>query len=230
MKYRVALLLSVNGGYVDTAGFLALQGLFTAHVTGNFVTIGAALVFGTSGVLAKLLALPTFCVVIALARVLGRAMAPWPVVRPRVLMAIQFFLLLAGGVLAIRLGPFRDGNAAPAIITGMTLVAGMAIQNAVHRVHLGNFAPTTLMTGNTTQLILNVVDLLHPGAPHVARADTSRHAWRMAAAISCFAAGCGLAALLFWSAGVWCFAVPPLLVLVAFVVSLGAEPPGLMPT
>src|SRR4051794_31144571 len=48
------LLLSLNAGFVDTAGFLALQGLFTAHVTGNFVTLGASLVFGTSGAVAKL--------------------------------------------------------------------------------------------------------------------------------------------------------------------------------
>ena len=41
------LLLSLNAGFVDTAGFLALQGLFTAHVTGNFVTLGASLVLGT---------------------------------------------------------------------------------------------------------------------------------------------------------------------------------------
>jgi uncharacterized membrane protein YoaK (UPF0700 family) len=32
--------LSVTAGYVDTAGYLALQGLFSAHVTGNFVTLG----------------------------------------------------------------------------------------------------------------------------------------------------------------------------------------------
>jgi uncharacterized membrane protein YoaK (UPF0700 family) len=29
---KLATLLSFNGGYIDTAGFLALHGLFTAHV------------------------------------------------------------------------------------------------------------------------------------------------------------------------------------------------------
>jgi uncharacterized membrane protein YoaK (UPF0700 family) len=57
LKPTLPVLLSFNGGYVDGAGYLALQGLFTAHVTGNFVTLGAALVFGTAGVLTKLLAL-----------------------------------------------------------------------------------------------------------------------------------------------------------------------------
>jgi uncharacterized membrane protein YoaK (UPF0700 family) len=40
----LAALLSFTGGFVDTTGFLGLQGLFTAHVTGNFVTLGATLV------------------------------------------------------------------------------------------------------------------------------------------------------------------------------------------
>jgi len=56
MKLSLPVLLSVNGGYVDSAGFLALQGLFSAHVTGNFVTLGAALVLGSTGVVAKLIA------------------------------------------------------------------------------------------------------------------------------------------------------------------------------
>jgi uncharacterized membrane protein YoaK (UPF0700 family) len=38
MKIALPTLLSFNGGYVDTAGYLALQGLFSAHVTGNFVS------------------------------------------------------------------------------------------------------------------------------------------------------------------------------------------------
>ena len=56
----IAALLSFNGGFVDTAGFLGLQGLFTAHVTGNFVTLGAALVLGHHGIVGKILALPEF--------------------------------------------------------------------------------------------------------------------------------------------------------------------------
>src|SRR5689334_8131754 len=45
MRKLLPGLLSFNGGFVDTAGFIGLQGLFTAHVTGNFVTLGASLVF-----------------------------------------------------------------------------------------------------------------------------------------------------------------------------------------
>src|ERR1700730_3573110 len=80
MKPSLPVLLSVNGGFVDTAGFLALQGLFTSHVTGHFVTLGAALVLGTSGVLAKLLALPMFCAVVLTTRLLSNALpaGPWP--------------------------------------------------------------------------------------------------------------------------------------------------------
>jgi uncharacterized membrane protein YoaK (UPF0700 family) len=64
-KLGIPALLSLNGGFVDTIGFLGLQGLFTAHVTGNFVTLAAALVYGTHGVIAKLMALPEFVAVIA---------------------------------------------------------------------------------------------------------------------------------------------------------------------
>ncbi|NKJ23386.1 DUF1275 family protein [Dyella sp. SG609] len=105
MKLTVPTLLSFAAGYTDTAGFLAMHGLFTAHVTGNFVTIGAALVMGATGIVTKLLALPTFCVAVILARLLRYRLvaAGRPVFRT--LLAIQLVLLvLGGGVAAWRSG------------------------------------------------------------------------------------------------------------------------------
>lgn len=57
--------LSFIAGFVDTVGFIALFGLFTAHVTGNFVMLGAGIAGESAGALAKLLALPAFILTVA---------------------------------------------------------------------------------------------------------------------------------------------------------------------
>ncbi len=210
MKPGLPVLLSVNGGYVDTAGFLALQGLFSSHVTGNFVTLGAALVLGSSGVVAKLLALPMFCAVVFATRLASQLVPAGPNATLRLLLLIKLLLLIAAAWLAIRLGPFRSGDGVPAIVTGMTLVAAMAIQNAIHRTHMANTSPTTIMTGNTTQVMIDLADLLRPLAPAAAAAARARLR-RMLPAVAGFALGCSMAALLFALHGEWCFLVPPLI-------------------
>ena len=215
MKISVPTLLSFAAGYTDTAGFLAMHGLFTAHVTGNFVTIGAALVMGATGTATKLLALPTFCAVVILSRLLRYRLvaAGKPVFRT--LLAIQLVLLVLGGAVAIWQGPFEHGDAPAAMFAGLVLVAGMAVQNAVQRVHLASAPPTTMMTGTTTQLMLDVADLLH-GVPQEQRVAARGRMARMGGAVLTFAAGCAAAALLYRYVGMWCFAVPPVLVLGAF--------------
>lgn len=209
-KPTLPVLMSLNAGFVDTAGFLALQGLFTAHVTGNFVTLGASLVQGTSGAVAKLLALPVFCVVIIVTRMLSfwLSASNFPVLRT--MLSLKFLLLLCGAVLAIHFGPFPHGDSFTAILTGMVLVAAMAIQNAAHRIHLGTAPPTTLMTGTTTQIMIDFADLIR-GVPAEARAVAIPRLRRMGANVIGFAAGCALAALFFAWRGNWCFVVPPLL-------------------
>lgn len=57
--------LAFVAGFVDTCGFVALFGLFSAHVTGNFVLLGASLIRPHAGVIAKLLALPVFMAAVA---------------------------------------------------------------------------------------------------------------------------------------------------------------------
>jgi uncharacterized membrane protein YoaK (UPF0700 family) len=206
-KLLLPALLSFNGGFVDTAGFLGLQGLFTAHVTGNFVTLGAALVFGTHGVIAKVLALPEFVLVVALARLLGSALRAHSVDALRVLLVVKVICLLAFFVLAVRFGPFPDSDAPMALLTGFAGIAGMAIQNAVQRVHYAAIPPTTLMTGNTTQAVLDAVDLWRPQPGSDTPAIRARLV-RMLRGIASFAAGCAVAAILYYFVGFWCLALP----------------------
>src|SRR5277367_459577 len=127
------VLLSLTAGYVDTTGYLALQGLFTAHVTGNFVTLGASLVFGTAGALTKLLALPTFCLVIMITRCASYGFQTRGLPVLRTMLGLKVALLAAAAMLAVRFGPFSSSDSLPALATGLTLVSAMAIQNAVQR-------------------------------------------------------------------------------------------------
>jgi uncharacterized membrane protein YoaK (UPF0700 family) len=211
------LVLSLNAGFVDTAGFLALQGLFTAHVTGNFVTLGASLALGTSGTIAKLLALPMFCVVVIASRWFGTLLSHRSAHPFVPLLAIKVLLLVAGAAFAIHFGPFHDGDSWQAITTGMVLVAAMAIQNAVHRVHLASSPPSTLMTGTTTQVMLDIADKIYPREG--ADAPPARLV-QMATNVVVFAVGCGAAALLFMRFGVWCFVVPPVVGAISLILRI----------
>jgi uncharacterized membrane protein YoaK (UPF0700 family) len=207
-RATLPLLLSLNAGYVDTAGFLALQGLFTAHVTGNFVTLGASLALGTSGARAKLLALPIFCAVVIAVRLLNTALSNrrWPALE--LLIALKVLVLIIGAALAIRFGPFHDVDSPQAVLSGMVLVSAMAIQNAFHRFHLGSAPPSTLMTGTTTQVMIDLADRIH--APKGTESQSGARLVQMSTNILIFAIGCGAAAALYSRVGVKCFLVPPI--------------------
>jgi uncharacterized membrane protein YoaK (UPF0700 family) len=205
----IAALLSFNGGFVDTAGFLGLQGLFVAHVTGNFVTLGAALVLGTHGIVGKILALPEFILVIALARLDATAMRARKLPVLRILLAAKVALLFAFFALAVGFGPFPNPDVPAALLTGFAGIAAMALQNAVQRVHLADLPPTTLMTGSTTQATIDAVDLLIGQDAAKPSAIRTRFG-RLSLSIVDFAAGCALSATLFWLVGFWCLALPVL--------------------
>lgn len=222
MKLTLPVVMSLNAGVVDTAGFLALQGLFTAHVTGNFVTIGASAVFGSSGTLAKLLALPVFCAVIIVTRMLAFTLPRIGLPVLRTMLALEFLLLALGAVLAIVLGPFKAADEGAIIATGMVLVAAMAIQNAASRIHLATAPPTTLMTGTTTQMMIDIADLLR-GVEEDARLAARARLAKMTPNVVGFALGCALGAGLFDLFGNRCFLLPPLLAILPVLMPDSAE-------
>jgi uncharacterized membrane protein YoaK (UPF0700 family) len=210
MRPTLPAVQSLTAGYADTGGFLALKGLFTSHVTGNFVTLGSTLVLGERGALAKTLALPMFCLAVLLCRLLGFRLkaAGRPVLRS--LLKLQLLLFTAAAGLAAWQGPFDDPDKGWALLLGMTLVAAMAMQNAAHRAHLAHTPPSTIMTGTTTQIMLDLAEMLHGVRPEVA-AITRERLQRLTLSVAVFATGCGLAALIYAHVGAWCFALLPVL-------------------
>jgi len=228
MKLSIPDTLTFNGGYVDTAGFLALQGLFTAHVTGNFVTLGASLANGSSGVLNKLLALPVFCVVVLLVRLASVRPLLSETTTLNALIGVKVCLLAVAAGLAAWFGPFRNADSVSGIATGMTLVAGMAVQNAIHRVFFPKSPPTTLMTGSTTQIMMHIGELLRGELSPEVRSATWTRCTALARTVCIFALGCGASALIYARVGTSVLLAPPVISALAFLPSLrrSREPPA----
>src|SRR5260370_29029898 len=69
--------LSVIAGATDIIGFLGLNGLFTAHITGNLVVLAAHVVAGQPTIFSYILSVPVFMLVLLLTRLLaGRLQRP----------------------------------------------------------------------------------------------------------------------------------------------------------
>jgi uncharacterized membrane protein YoaK (UPF0700 family) len=66
------------------------------------------------------------------------------------------------------------------------------------------------MTGTTTQIMIDLADMVHPPTVENVSAPGAR-LLAMSTNIVVFAAGCAAAALLYAHVGVWCFVVPPVL-------------------
>jgi uncharacterized membrane protein YoaK (UPF0700 family) len=208
--HLVPMLLSFVAGYVDTLCFVALFGLFTAHVTGNFVLIGSELVHPSQGMLLKWLAFPAFVLGVALARVLT-----FRSTSARSLLLLQC-LLVGGGMLA---GVVAHPTAPPhdiwSLVAGILVAAAMGVQNAAARLAWGTLSPTTVMTGNVTQVVIDLVDVARGGAAD-ARARVPRLAWPILAfAVGAIGGAFAYDALRFWGLAV------PLLLLAGLAVRSG---------
>lgn len=204
--------LSFVAGYVDTLGFVALFGLFTAHVTGNFVLIGSELAHPVYGITLKLLAFPAFILAVVVARLvtLGYERRNASPLKPLLLFqAILFTLFLVAGVMA---SPIKNPDAPMTIVAGLLGAAAMGIQNAQGRLTLASLVPTTIMTGNVTQLIIDVTDCFHPVASEL-RTKARERIGKMLPAILAFTVGTIAGALGYVAFSFWCLLLPIVLLL-----------------
>lgn len=183
-------LLALAAAYVDTCGFIGLFGLFTAHVTGNFVLIGAELVNRHVDILTKSLALPVFVASVVLANQAEVLMRRRAMAATTWLLGVESLLIAVAALAPHWTGMPHDPDDMPSVVIGFLLIAAIGVQNALMRTSLAGPVQTTVMTGNVTQL---TIDLL---AVATGRADAGTRT-RAAASwpvVAAFAVGSALGA------------------------------------
>lgn len=182
----LAPILAAVAGFVDTTGFITLAGVFLAHVTGNFVLLGAAIADADHGsTITKIAVLPLF---------IGGVVLGWRLQHNsdgrgprRMALAEAAALALAATIAAAaRFGLFSAAIVHPLAI--MSGVAAMGIQSMLSRSL--KLPMTHVMTGNVTQLTADLLDAKFSGA----RAGGA--VTRSVILVSAFAAGAISAGLL----------------------------------
>jgi uncharacterized membrane protein YoaK (UPF0700 family) len=218
-RLRAAVLSGV-AGYVDAAGLLSLAAMFPAHITGELVSEAVALSAGhRDGGPSRLWMLPVFMLAVALAALVARierraGRAPTPMLLA--LVAAGLLALTLSGA-AFRLWPGVHGLTDGRLIAGCA-VAAMGFQNALMREGLNGSAPTTFMTGNLTQLVIELVDHVfsagrRPGILGDVERSVSRARLKTAAvALGSFLGSAALGAFLTRSWGALSALLPALLV------------------
>jgi uncharacterized membrane protein YoaK (UPF0700 family) len=203
-------LLSFLAAFVDTACFIGLFGLLTAHVTGNFVLIGAELVSGDGAILVKLLALPVFVLAVAATARADAALRRRGRNAAAPLLAAQGLLLAAAVAAVVLLPAPLTAHDAGALVTGLLAVAAMGVQNALMRLELASLPPSTVMTGNVTQFVIDAVSIGNAPSPEQALAlrQRMRH---LAPGLVAFLLGAAAAAAAFVVAGLLALALPAVL-------------------
>ncbi|PSB56711.1 YoaK family protein [Chamaesiphon polymorphus] len=159
-------LLSWVAGFVDTSAFIILFGIFTAHVTGNIALAGSSFVSeDAETTMTRLLMLPTFIITVALTSLLARyarhkKWSVFAVLLTAEAIALGIFLVIGTQLSPALLLDVQEEYILPIGISG---VVAMAIQNALMKEAKGvfkSYIPTTVMTGNTTQLTIDLVQLV----------------------------------------------------------------------
>ena len=93
------LVLSLIASSTDTIGILRLNGLFTAHITGNQVVLATHLVSGDPAIVSYVLAVPIFAAVLPLPRLLASGLERVGVVTLQVLLLLELLLLIISRLL-----------------------------------------------------------------------------------------------------------------------------------
>jgi uncharacterized membrane protein YoaK (UPF0700 family) len=218
-QWLLPAVLSTTAGAVDVIGFLALGGLFTAHITGNLAILAAHYVTGGFSRIGPLLSVPVFVAVLGAVALAFGEVDKARRSRRRALLILHFVLLAGFLGLGAAFGPFADANSATAVLSGMLGVAAMATQNALVKLVLPGSPSTAVLTTNTTQLTIDLAAMARGRGDPDDLARARRRAGVTFPSVVGFLAGCGAGAFLEVRFHLMALALP--VILAALAVPIG---------
>jgi uncharacterized membrane protein YoaK (UPF0700 family) len=205
--------LAVIAGMSDVIGYLDFK-VFTAHITGNIVLIAAYLVLGRPPELAEVLSVPVYALAVAAIWLIARGYRKKGRTLARLLLLVQLGLLAVALFLGVAFSTTATSGVVTTVIP-MVVVCAIACQFALLRLTLPGAPSTAVMTGNTTNLVLSLLDTVSQGEPLVKGARENLK--KTAGALIGFFLGCiAGAAAVAWIGG-WAWSFPVMVALLAVV-------------
>jgi uncharacterized membrane protein YoaK (UPF0700 family) len=214
--------LSVVAGSVDVIGFLGLDELFTAHITGNLVVLAAHIVAGKSASLALVISVPLFIVMLAVTRLFAGGLERYGIAPLRPLLFLQFVLLLGFLGICLVVAPGASAETPAMLAAGMLGVSAMAVQNALVRIALVDAPSTAVVTTDITLLTTDFGEiLLGRDAGRITKARRrAKHTWP---AVLGFLLGCAVGAWLEGRISLRALVLPVGFAFIAIVLAMGCK-------
>ncbi|MEA5258349.1 YoaK family protein [Arcicella aquatica] len=188
----LTFLLASVAGYCDTVTFVSGKSIFSAHVTGNFIVFAAQAI--SENHTSSWLQLTTFPVFVT--AVMAGGWLSGQVFNRYILLLVESVLLLLAAFATCILPTWYNLNSVNGIyLIVMIVVFALGLQNAFGKLYSQEtHGPTTMMTGNVTQVALDLWNLFRSG--FTIEASLKESIQKQFFTIGGFLLGCLLGALL----------------------------------
>ncbi|MGN8055032.1 YoaK family protein [Pedobacter sp. 22163] len=187
--WLITAILTVTAGYCDAITFVAAERTFSAHITGNFIVFAYQMIQGGGGdTWVKLLTYPVFM----LSVLTGGAIAARSL-NNHAMLFFEGIILLIGAVIAYAFSDIPNSSTTwPMYLVTMFIIFAMGIQNTFGKLfNKETYGTTTMMTGNSTQLGIDIMGYFRTG---VSRWQSLSTIFRDLISLAGFLTGCLLGA------------------------------------
>ena len=205
---QLSILLTFCAGYCDAATFFGGQGIFSTHITSNFIVfVYDVLSKADAKSWLKLVTLPVFVIASFTAESIFSKTK-----NANRLLLIEGLLLLLAGTVSIIFKLWHVSTLWDVYLCTFTTVFAMSLQSAYSRVFsASSYGPTTAMTGNVTQLAIDIEKIVKLNG-----AVNRRDLKKQATLVCGFFAGAVVGGIVAKEAGLAAVVIPAIIILYTY--------------